>query len=859
MESYKQEKIIIIMYEYLNDKREFYPISNVPLDKAKFFYKDDDGLFKLMAVSDYTVKTELNENRLYIVNAAIKDNSEKFQIGYEINFKAAEYESPLPVLSVLTKMYNQLIEDTRILHSYIRKQCFVADGKEQALVLPGLPAHTVWCMGENGKMFALPVSELYGKFQGMINTLHEAIKKLLAIDYVKLSNDLRKELDKHIATLELELKKQLEILKEWGQGLPKRVDNLERNKLDKVNTIAELQSRKNLKVGDIVEVLGYYTAGDGAGHKRIITNEDDGSGVQLKNGLWANIVHNGEVNVSWFGAKGDGVTEDTTYIQKAVNVSNVYFIYFDSKTYIVTNIDLRSNLRLIGQNKHSTILKRIDGYNLDEFPNYCRKNAIFNTHHEDTNIVYKNITISNMTLDGNKDSMIFTDLEALKTKSLTSNIDFFRVENILVENCRLINSFSDGISCTGCSDIVIRNNDFISCGVKQEIDYAKNSLSISTQIWDDKTQSMKEITSKNNIITENSFFDSKDEAIMFYGVKDLTITDNVIEKCGDKFIEGDYRDRIYPDLKLIISNNVMKNAKKYAIGLSEGIENSQITITGNTISDVENVQFFTLNGRGSTDVVVSNNIFETNENTSLGTENLFTIIGNNVTISNNILKDYSKGAGTIFSIIGKNISVTDNIINSKEANILSVRGTEVINNVIDNLNVSNNIINLDNSRDKKIIVLDFNKPSNIIKNVKILNNSIRKSGDITVGVDCAVEKMEFSHNLVEGVSEYSEKVINVNGSNKIKELIYLFNTISNTKYSDISETAVEKITTISSTTPIRFPGRVNGIPSVFENKVGDIRFNSNPKEFGSVGSKYIIFGYVFDGTKWNEMRALTGN
>lgn len=719
---------------------------------------------------------------------------------------------------------------------------FIDSGVPGQNNLPYLPEGCVWFRDPIIKdVIALPISELYGKFNQMIDELRKILLKLLDKDY----NDT---LLKFLENVKKELERQLSILAGAGSAFkPKQVANI------------EILKNVNAKVDEVYEILGYYRFDDGATHKRKIAREDDGSGVQLNNKLWANIVHNGEVNVSWFGAKGDGVTEDTTYIQKAVNVSNVYYIYFDSKTYIVTNIDLRSNLRLIGQNKHSTILKRIDEYNLDEFPNYYRKNAIFNTHHEDTNVVYKNITISNMTLDGNKDSMIFTDLEALKTKSLTSNIDFFRVENILVENCRLINSFSDGISCTGCSDIVIRNNDFISCGVKQEIDYAKNSLSISTQIWDDKTQSMKEITSKNNIITENSFFDSKDEAIMFYGVKDLTITDNVIEKCGDKFIEGDYRDRIYPDLKLIISNNVMKNAKKYAIGLSEGIENSQITITGNTISDVENVQFFTLNGRGSTDVVVSNNIFETNENTSLGTENLFTIIGNNVTISNNILKDYSKGAGTIFSIIGKNISVTDNIINSKEANILSVRGTEVINNVIDNLNVSNNIINLDNSRDKKIIVLDFNKPSNIIKNVKILNNSIRKSGNITVVVDCAVEKMEFSHNLVEGVSEYSEKVINVNGSNKIKELIYLFNTISNTKYSDISETAVEKITTISSTTPIRFPGRVNGIPSVFENKVGDIRFNSNPKEFGSVGSKYIIFGYVFDGTKWNEMRALTGN
>lgn len=83
-----------------------------------------------------------------------------------------------------------------------------------------------------------------------------------------------------------------------------------------IPTIAELQSRKNLKVGDIVEVLGYYTAGDGAGHKRIIKTEDDGSGVQLKNGLWANIVHNGEVNVSWFGTKGDGITDDSSIFAK---------------------------------------------------------------------------------------------------------------------------------------------------------------------------------------------------------------------------------------------------------------------------------------------------------------------------------------------------------------------------------------------------------------------------------------------------------------------------------------------------------------------------------------------------------------
>lgn len=112
------------------------------------------------------------------------------------------------------------------------------------------------------------------------------------------------------------------------------------------STIAELQTRKNLKVGDIVEVLGYYTAGDGANHKRVISNEDDGSGVQLANGLWANIVHNGEVKTSWFGIKDDESIDDTPTFNKILNYADNIFV---DRNVNVDKIVLPSNKTIYGK------------------------------------------------------------------------------------------------------------------------------------------------------------------------------------------------------------------------------------------------------------------------------------------------------------------------------------------------------------------------------------------------------------------------------------------------------------------------------------------------------------------------------
>lgn len=55
-----------------------------------------------------------------------------------------------------------------------------------------------------------------------------------------------------------------------------------------VGTIEDLKNSKHYKIGNIVEVMGFESSGDGAYHGRKISEADDGTGIQLANGLWAN-------------------------------------------------------------------------------------------------------------------------------------------------------------------------------------------------------------------------------------------------------------------------------------------------------------------------------------------------------------------------------------------------------------------------------------------------------------------------------------------------------------------------------------------------------------------------------------------
>jgi hypothetical protein len=95
----------------------------------------------------------------------------------------------------------------------------------------------------------------------------------------------------------------------------------------------------------IVSVTGYYTAVDNIGVREYfwdaLSVEADNGGTIIQvtgvvTGRWKMKV-SGFINIDWFGAKGDAVTDDTNIIQTAITASAIYGISnvdFSKKTYI---------------------------------------------------------------------------------------------------------------------------------------------------------------------------------------------------------------------------------------------------------------------------------------------------------------------------------------------------------------------------------------------------------------------------------------------------------------------------------------------------------------------------------------------
>lgn len=137
----------------------------------------------------------------------------------------------------------------------------------------------------------------------------------------------------------------------------------------KISNMAELKTRRGT-TGFNVNVLGYYSVGDGGGGEfywdNTSTETDNGGTViqvaGLTNGRWKRILNTDVLNVKWFGAKGDNIQNDTLFIQKAIDTTNKDIV-FSKGNYKITSPLLLENKNL----KTGKYTAFINAYGCDAF------------------------------------------------------------------------------------------------------------------------------------------------------------------------------------------------------------------------------------------------------------------------------------------------------------------------------------------------------------------------------------------------------------------------------------------------------------------------------------------------------------
>lgn len=87
------------------------------------------------------------------------------------------------------------------------------------------------------------------------------------------------------------------------------------------------------------------------------TSDDEGTTIVTKKGLRYKRMFEGEVSVTWFGAKGDGKTNDSEAFRKAIAAStNSVYVPYSPAGYKIANVIVSRTVTIRGDNKLSSII-----------------------------------------------------------------------------------------------------------------------------------------------------------------------------------------------------------------------------------------------------------------------------------------------------------------------------------------------------------------------------------------------------------------------------------------------------------------------------------------------------------------------
>lgn len=544
-----------------------------------------------------------------------------------------------------------------------------------------------------------------------------------------------KEIQQWIETLDLqdEVDHKLDEMAESGELTDIIAGYLNLRGILAYDTIASMKSADNLADGSFAETYGFYAKGDMGGAKykvRQVNNTDTIDEMSLfalaDETLVAELIPQDSMNVKQFGAKGDGVTDETLLLNKIFaycNDKKVSTIKINEGTYNVSDsVTIYGNCTIEGANKNATTI-------------VMTANSVTQSNHYIFNFTNKsNLTVKNITFKGAKPLDDYT----LAENKLYFGLFLINSSNILIDNCGFEQMFASALSIRNTSNVIVINSSFKHNGwndialtkTTDNIKIDKNTFSdIIYRSVNAEDGDMNELVT--NITITNNSFNTSDTSVNTYAIT-----------FGNSTLSGD----AHRYQKILISNNIIKN-----------------TFYGITYKFVKGL-------------TITNNIF----NCGRGIENSYnnmTDYNRDVNISNNTFDINHSQSSTYACEIAKNYNLffTNNLIKNTKSKGISIYLCNIVfcnNNIIQNTGESAIIANGENVsiNNNKIMDAANSAISAECTNLEIKNNIIKNTGSDSVVLRGGGKHYRVSGNYIFNATRYGILFPSGSGGNKFATL-----------------------------------------------------------------------------------------
>ncbi|MGF2140166.1 BppU family phage baseplate upper protein [Enterococcus innesii] len=419
-----------------------------------------------------------------------------------------------------------------------------------------------------------------------------------------------------------------------------------------------------------------------------------------------------EINPKWFGAKFDGVTDDTAAIQKALDsLPNGGIIRFPQNTTTIisdTLLTKGNNTSIIAE---KSIIKQI-----------ATDKGFFKLQHD-----YCSFIGGHLIGNGNVSSDIYSGFGIMAIGT-----DHTIIEKVKFEKISGCSIFLSRIGNRGCKNTLVQQNEIIGDLVEES---NRRDDVAAILVGYSGTGYVHENIKINNNKIDGKFTYKIGIGVLGHG-REFSIVDNKVSNCLDYGItlyETQYED--YTLYKNLIANNFVSGvgAKSGATtnkGMGIYLQKSHETIvTGNQISetllnadDSETLMRAGLSINGCSVVKVSNNVIKKANRSGIGIVNAF-----DVSIDNNSLNECEQFGIRLLNT--SMVSINGNsLISIKKNAIYGVFGmrTDGLNSNIgpsgEGMIINNN--NLESSSGQ-VIFLDGSRDSGLLLSTKIIHNIIK--------------------------------------------------------------------------------------------------------------------------------------